>query len=222
MNNITAMLLVNRGFAGRRIKTDENTLSTEEVRQWHEVLDALHSVAYDVASARYNGEVGDGCEALVSRFYKVMQGVYGMIGTLDNGAKLRSDAATCNVIVGMATCQKSKKSEEIQYLMSAKSLEARRLAQLEKSNGASEEAKAKHAENIQAYEEQIQALRKESMQVWRQYSKSTKSAFYKAVEDFIADMIESRRCMTEEEVQAEKKALDAERKARREANKKNK
>lgn len=215
MNTLTTMLLVNRGFASNKVKTNDTLIDVVVVRKWHEALDALQSVAYDVASARYNGEVGNEAEALVSRFYAVMQKVYGMIGELDNGARLRCDSATCNTIVSMAVCQKTKKSEEMAYLYSAKALEARRLAQLEKSNGAAEEAKAKHAENIQAYEEQIQALRKESMQIYKEYAKASKSAFYKAVEDFIADMIENRRCMSEAEVQAEKKALNEARKARR-------
>jgi hypothetical protein len=50
-------------------------------------------------------------------------------------------------------------------------------------------------------------------------SKSSSKAFYKAVEDYIADMISGRMILSEEEVQAEKKALNAARKARRKANK---
>lgn len=216
MTNYAKMLLENRGFAGEKINA--KSLPQTEVKAWHAALDKLHSVAYDVASERYN-VIGDNNGMIVSRFYAVLQGVYALVGELDNGAVLRCDANACNAVVAMATRIGIKKSGSVQYAEGKKRNAAKRLAELEAMNGANPEAIEKLRSEIAEAEAEITELKGQSMNVYKSVMKCSASTFYKAFEDFIADMALTRSIMTEAEVQAEKKALKEARKARR-ANKK--
>lgn len=214
MNNLTKNVLVNRGFANSMI--DANSVDSAIVKEWHEKLDSLHSCAYTIASCRYNGKDSGNAS---NRVFSLMSELYAMVGKLDNGATLRSDIATANTIVSFATVNKAVKSPALQYQLSKKSNATRTLNALLETKGANQDAiKALEAE-IKGAEKQIEELKKADFNLYKRVSKSSARSFYKAVEDFIADMISGRMILSEEEVQAEKKRLNAERKARRKANK---
>ena len=219
MNKYATALRATRGFAGTRINAD--IMSAEDVKVWHEALNGLHNVAYDVASTRYN-EAGSDAGILVSKFYEALRKVYGLIGELDNGARLRADANCINTIVTMSTCQKAKKSAQLDYVMGQKRTDAQYLRTLENTNGADPKTIEKLRANIAEYDKQIEELKAESMNYYKQMGKTSASAFYKAIEDFLADQVEGRAIMTEEEVQAEKKAKNAKVAEKRKAAKANK
>lgn len=217
MNNYANAIMATRGFAG--LKVDATTMSVTEVQAWNKAMDALHSVAYSVAATRYN-QVGSDAGTIVSQFYGALRDVYALIGELDNGAKLRADANCINTIVSMATCQKTRKSPDMEYACTQKRNAQAYLRKLEATNGANPTAIAKAKSDIEEAEARIEELKGESMQNYKQMGKSSASAFRKAISDFIGDQIESRAMLTEEEVQAEKRAKNAKVAEKRKAAKK--
>ena len=180
MKNYAKVLMTNRGFAGEKINT--KVMDVEDVRVWHEALDKLHSVAYQVASERYN-QVGDNNGSLVSRFYSVLRGVYDLIGELDNGAKLRADANACNTLVAMATRMGVKKDKDVTFLESKKRNASKYLKDLEASNGSNEDAKKLCRQEIEECDAKLEALKKESMKVYKEMVKCGSATFYKSFED---------------------------------------
>ena len=203
-NAIVNTLLVNRGFSNARINA--TTVDATIVKEWHDLLDKLHSVAYTVASTAYNtaGEVD------YSPIYTVISKVWAYIGEV-NGDKLRSDSNTALVLCSKATREAVKKSSELQYVISQKNNSTRYLRELESKLGTRPETIEKVKKDIEKFNEQIEELKKESGNQFKQFAKCSASVFYKAVEDYIADMLEERLTMTEEEVQAEKEAKRQER-----------
>lgn len=219
LTNYATTLLSNRGFAGYRIKKDMNGLSTEEIRQWHKCLDEVHSAAYDLTARRYNTEGADSGIIAVNKVYNALRDVYALVGELPNGAKLRSDANSAEVVCAYAVTNKSVKSPEMQYKYSQLANSKRYLKSLEEKTGTPEASIAAVKADIAKYEEEIADLKTEEFNLYKRLSKSTASSFYKAMEDFIADMIQKRAILTEEEVQAEKEAQKAARKAKAKASK---
>ena len=217
MNKYATALMATRGFAGTRINAD--IMSAEDVKVWHNALNALHSVAYEVAATRYN-QAGSDAGTIVSQFYGALREVYNLIGELDNGARLRADANCINTIIAMATCQRAKKSAQLDYVQGQKRTDAQYLRSLEKTNGADPKTIEKLRANIAEYDKQIEALKAESMNYFKEMGKCSASAFYKSVEDFLADQVAGRAIMTEEEVAAEKRAKNAKVAEKRKAAKK--
>lgn len=203
-NALVNAILVNRGFSNARINAMD--LDAQIVKDWHSMLDTLHSVSYKVASIAYNTEG----EVDYSPIYTVIGKVWAYIGEV-NGGKLRSDSNTALVICSKATTEKTKKSADLQYIYSQKSNSMRYLRELENTNGANPETIEKVKSDIEKFDAQITALKAEYGNQYKQFSKSSANAFYKAVEDYIADMLELRLTMTEEEVQAEAEAKRLER-----------
>lgn len=203
-NAIVNTLLVNRGFSNARINSKD--MDATVVKEWHDLLDRLHSAAYTVASTSYNN-AGD---VDYSPIYNVIGKVWAYIGEV-NGDKLRSDSNTALVLCSKATREAVKKSANLQYVYSQKSNSTRYLRTLESTLGTSPETIEKVKNDIESFNKQIEELKAESGNQYKQFAKSSASVFYKAVEDYIADMLEERLTMTEEEVQAEKEAKRLER-----------
>lgn len=206
-NALVQTMLVNRGFSSYRINA--NSVPAETVQEWHKLLDELHGVAYHVASHAYNtdGEVD------YSPVYNVLGKVWKYLGEI-NGGKLRSDSNTALVVCSKATREAIKKSAELQYVYSQKSNSMRYLSELESTNGAEESTIAKVKNDIEKYDAQIEEMKTVYGNQYKQFAKCSASVFYKAMEDFIADMVEERLTMTEEEVQAEAEAKRKERRAK--------
>ena len=203
-NTLIDAILVNRGFSNAKINAD--TVSAETVKTWHNLLDDLHSASYKVAAIAYNTEG----HVDYSPIYTAIAKVWEYIGAV-NGGKLRSDENTALVLCSKATRESVKKSADLQYVYSQKNNSAKYLRELENTNGASKETIAKVKADIVSFNEKIDKLKKQYGNQTKQFSKVSASAFYKSVEDFIADMIEERLTMTEEEVQAEAEAKRQER-----------
>lgn len=203
-NSLINTILVNRGFSNARINS--TMVDAETVKAWHGLLDNLHSASYHVAATSYNTEG----EVDYSPIYNAISKVWTYIGSV-NGGKLRSDSNTALVLVSKATREAVKKSADLQYVYSQRSNSVRYLRELENTNGASADTIAKIHKDIEAFDVKIAELKAESGNQYKQFAKSSASAFYKAVEDYIADMLEVRLCMTEEEVQAEAEAKRQER-----------
>lgn len=216
-NSLVNTIIVNRGFSNARINSKDVDATT--VKDWHKILDELHSASYKVGSTCYNTEG----EVDYSPIYDAIRKVYDYIGKI-KGAKLRSDSNTATVLCAKATTEKVKKSAELQYIESKKRNSVNYLRELEATNGACEDIIAKTRKDIEDFDKQIEELKAISGNQWKVYGKVSASAFYKSVEDYIADMIENRLTMTEEEVQAEAEAKrlarrkkTAEKKAQKEA-----
>lgn len=203
-NTIVSAILANRGFSNAKINAE--ILSAETVKEWHGLLDNLHSASYKVAAIAYNTEG----QVDYSPIYTAIAKVWEYIGSV-NGGKLRSDENTALVLCSKATKESVKKSADLQYVYSQKNNSARYLRELENTNGASEDTIAKVKADIAGFDEKIDELKKKSGNQYKEFSKVSAGAFYKSVEDFIADMIEERLTMTEEEVQAEAEAKRQER-----------
>ena len=203
-NSLINSILVNRGFSGSRINA--NDVDAQIVKEWHNLLDELHSASYKVASTSYNtaGEVD------YSPIYTSIAKVWNYIGSV-NGGKLRSDSNTALVLCAKATREAVKKSAGLQYIYSQKSNSARYLRELESINGANPDTIEKVKSDIESYDKQIEELKAQSGNQFKQFAKCSAGVFYKAVEDYIADMLEARLTMTEEEVQAEAEAMRVER-----------
>ena len=203
-NALINTLLANRGFSNARINAKD--LDATIVKEWHDLLDRLHSASYTVASTSYNtsGNVD------YSPIYNVIGKVWAYIGEV-NGGKLRSDENTALVLCSKATREAVKKSASLQYIYSQKNNSARYLRELENTNGANEKTIEKVRADIEEFNRQIEELKAESGNQYKQFAKCSPSVFYKAVEDYIADMLEDRLTMTEEEVQAEAEAKRLER-----------
>jgi hypothetical protein len=203
-NALVNLLLTNRGFSNAKINAKD--IDATIVKEWHELLDRLHSAAYTVASTSYNnaGNVD------YSPIYNVVGKVWAYLGEV-NGAKLRSDENTALVLCSKATREAVKKSANLQYVYSQKANSTRYLRTLESTLGTNPDTIAKVKKDIEEFEKQIEDLKKESGNQYKQFAKSSASAFYKAVEDYVADMLEDRLAMTEEEVQAEAEAKRQER-----------
>ena len=218
MSNYLNVLQGNRGFAGYRIKKDMMGLTIEDVKAWHKALDVVQSAAYDLVATRYNIEGNDAGIIATNKVYSALRTVYELIGELPNGAKLRSDANSAEVVCALSVTNKSVKSPELQYIYSQRANSQRYLKQLEETNGANPESIENVKADIAKYDEQIADLKAEAFNLYKRVSKATPSAFYKGMEDFISDMIDKKSILTEAEVQAEKEAL----KAARAKNRKNK
>lgn len=214
MNTYATMIMANRGFVGAKVNAKD--MAVEQVKAWRDAVNKVHNVAYEVAAIRYN-QVGGDAGILASKFYDALHGVYALIGELDNGAKLRMDQNALNTIVSMAVAQRTRKDPALERVEGMKRTDMRYLKTLEETNGANPEAIAKIKANIEEFDKQIAELKEQSMMYYKQMGKCSASAFYKAFEDFLADQIEARSILTEEQVQAEKKARNAARKAKREA-----
>ena len=206
-NALINLMLANRGFSNARINSKD--LDATIVKEWHDLLDKLHSASYKVASTSYNtkGNVD------YSPIYATISKVWAYIGEV-NGDKLRSDENTALVLCSKATREAVKKSADLQYVYSQKNNSAKYLRELENTNGANEDTIAKIKADIEEFNKQIEELKAESGNQYKQFAKCSASVFYKAVEDFVADMIEDRLTMTEEEVQAEAEAKRLERRQR--------
>lgn len=200
-------ILSNRGFSNRKI--DGNQFAVEQVSAWHKVLDNLHNECYRVASMCYNSEES----ADYSPIYSAIGAVYAIIGEV-NGGKLRSDENTATVLISKATRESTKMSGELQYEVSKKRNASKRLKELEETNGACEQTIENLRAEIAGYESKIEELSGEYGNKYKEFAKCSASTFYKAVEDFIADMLEERLAMTEEEVQAEIEKKRQERRAK--------
>lgn len=206
-NALVNAILSNRGFSNRKI--DANQFSAEQVSDWHKVLNNLHNECYRVAAICYNSEES----ADYSPIYSAIGAVYSIIGEV-NGGKLRSDENTATVLISKATRESTKYSGELQYVMSKKRNASKRLAELEETNGTCEQTIENLRAEIAGYESEIEALSGEYGNKYKEFSKCSQSTFYKAVEDFLADMLEERLAMTEEEVQAEAEKKRQERRAK--------
>jgi len=205
-NKIADAIIVNRGFSGAKLNAKE--FDAEMVKDLHKHYDAIHSACYAVASARYNNvETID-----ESPIYSALSALYAYIGEV-KGAKLRNDENVVNTLVVYASRHAVKKSADLQYVYSQKANSAKYLRELENTNGACAETIEKVKADIEGFDAQIEELKAISGNQYKEFAKSNASAFYKGLEDYLADMIEVRACMTEEEVQAE---LEAKRQARRE------
>ena len=214
MNTYATMIMSNRGFVGAKLNAKD--MAPEQVQAWRNAVNKVHSVAYSVAATRYN-EAGSDAGTIASKFYDALHAVYALIGEFDNGAKLRMDQNALNTIVAMATAQRTRKDPALERVEGMKRTDMRYLKTLEETNGANPDAIATIKANIEEFDRQIAALKEQSMMCYKELGKSSASSFYKAFEDFIADQIEARSVLTEEQVQAEKKARNAARKAKREA-----
>lgn len=204
-NALVNAIISNRGFSGSRINA--KILDAETVKAWHALMDKVHTEAYKVASLRYNSEDAVALDGI----YSAMSEVYAYIGEV-NGGKLRNDENTATVLISKATTDKTRKSADLQYQISKRANSKKYLAELESTNGARPETIEHVKADILACDEEIARLESESGNKFRAFSKSSATGFYKSFEDFIADMLETRLAMTEEEVQAE---AEAKRQARR-------
>lgn len=211
-NALVNSILANRGFSNARINA--KTLDTEIVKEWHALLDNVHSASYHVASTCYNNSILDTTAPIdYSPIYSAMAKVWEYLGSI-NGGKLSSDANTATTLMSKATREAVKKSANLQYVLSQKSNSVRYLKQLESINGVKSETIEKVKSDIESFDNEIAQLKSESGNQFKQFAKCSASVFYKAVEDYIADMLEKRLCMTEEEVRAEAEAKRAERRAK--------
>jgi len=198
-NAIANAIIVNRGFSGSRL--NGKNFDATIVKNLHARYDAIHSASYKVASAYYNNE-----ETVdLTPIYTALSALYAEIGEV-NGAKLRNDEKVASVLVALATRQAVKKSADLQYVYSQKSNSMRYLRELESTKGARKETIEKVRKDIEGFDTKIAELKLESGNQYKQFAKSSASTFYKGLEDYLADMIEKRACMTEEEVQAEEEA----------------
>lgn len=203
-NALVNAILVNRGFSSARI--DAKTIDAQTVKDWHNLLDDLHSASYKVASICYNTEG----EVDYSPIYTTISKVWNYLGEI-NGGKLRSDSNTALVLCSKATRESVKKSADLQYVYSQKNNSAQYLRKLENTNGVNADTIEKVKSDIEEFEEKIAELKAQSGNQYKEFSKCSASVFYKAVEDYIADMLEDRLAKTEEEVQAEAEAKRQER-----------
>ena len=213
-NTIINAILANRGFTNKKV--DSKIIDVETVREWHALLDELHSVAYEEMSARYNKSM-DSHENLTTnvslKFYDTMRKIYAYIGSI-NGATLKCDANVASIILSKSVCEKTRKSADLQYVLSQKSNSVKYLNELKSANGANPSTVEKIENDIVEFDEKIAELKTVAFSQYKAFHKTTSASFYKAVEDYIADMLEKRLCMTEAEVRAEAEAKRAERRAK--------
>ena len=206
-NALVNVILANRGYANRKVNATD--LDVESVKTWHNVVDKLHNACYLVASNAYNDVKGTDFTPI----YEATKAVWAIIGEV-NGGKLRSDHNTATVLISKATRESVKKSSELEYVLSQKRNASKRLADLESTNGTCEATIAKLRNDIASYESEIEELEAKYGNKYKTFSKVSSGAFYKAFEDFVADMLEERLAMTEAEVQAEAEAKRKERRAK--------
>lgn len=204
--NLITTILANRGFNSAKVNSKD--VDIEIVKEWHKMLDELHSIAYSEIATRFNKslETTENTTTNVSiKFFDTMRKIYAYVGTI-NGATLKCDANTASVILAKSVCEKNRKSADLQYKLSQKSNSVRYLKELESANGTCEETIEKVKSDIAKLEEEIVDLKSIAFNSYKTFAKCSASAFYKSVEDYLADMIEKRLCLTEEEVKAEEEA----------------
>lgn len=206
-NALVNGILANRGFSNRKINATD--FDVDSVKTWHNVLDTLHNACYAVAATCYNSEE----TADYSPIYSAIKAVWDIIGEV-NGGKLRSDENTATVLISKATREATRVSGDLAYVLSKKRNASKRLTELENTNGACEETINNLKKEISGYEDEIESLEGIYGNKYKEFAKVSAGAFYKAVEDFIADMLEERLAMTEEEVQAEAEKKRQERRAK--------
>ena len=195
-NAIANAIIVNRGFSGAKLNGKD--FDAEIVKELHKYYDTIHSACYKVASMKYNN--ADNIDE--SPIYSALTELYKYIGEI-KGAKLRNDDKVASVLESLAIRLAVRKSADLQYVYSQKSNSTRYLRDLENTNGACEDTIAKVKADIEEYDKKITELKGISGNQYKQFANSNANTFYKGLEDYLADMIEKRVCMTEEEVQKE-------------------
>lgn len=221
-NAIIETILANRGFSSAKINAKD--LDVEEVKAWHTLCDRVHTEAYKIASQCYNNATSfltfnaELNNVDKSGLYDAMREVFAQIGEI-RGAKLFPNESTATTLVTMASTRKNSYSADMRYERQKLSLERKFLKDYEESNGVPGETIANIKANIAKIEAKIDELKKVEYSEFKVYTKTGASVFYKSFEDYIADLINHRLCMTEEDIIAEKEARKARAKARKAANK---
>lgn len=210
-NSIVSTIIENRGFSNVRLSADnvdKNVLS-----QWHALCNDLLSACYSVASARFNASANNEDISAIdcSPVYSALIPMWRFIGDI-NGHSLRSSQVVAETMISMSVCSKNRFSAEMSYVKSQKSNATKQLKMLESTNGASKESIQFIQSKIEKIDIEIEELKSVYGSVYKNYARTSNNAFYKFVEDYVADMAEKRLCQTEAEYQAE---IEARKQARK-------
>lgn len=203
-NTLLDCIISNHGFASSRINAEQ--VSTDTLKDWHNTLDALLVSAYKVGSDAHNNNSAD-----LSTIYADLSKVWGYFPTLPNGAKLKSDSDSAITMVTFATCEKNKYSADYTYKQSQIRLEKALLKERTIEDGITpkngmEDSVSHILETIENYTNELEDLKKVAYSISKQTTRVSKSAFYKKVEDYIAEKALGLLAKTNEEIEAEEKA----------------
>lgn len=204
------MLLINRKFASAKANKKDMGV---DFAPWDEVMHNLYDSAYNVVSKRYNGTAAPA----LSPVYEAMKAVYALIGELENGATLRCDAGAANTFISLAGGMKGMNSAKMQELKDKKRTLKKDLEELLHTAGADADSIQNLQKKLDAQDAKIEKEKEKEWATWKDFRPVSFSTFEKNVEIFLADMIEARKAMTLEELEAEKKARKDAKKAKKTA-----
>lgn len=208
--NYQEMLLINRKYASAKANKKDMGV---DFKPWDEVMHNLYSSAYSVVSKRYNGTAAPA----LSPVYEAMKAVYALIGELENGATLRCDAGAANTFISLAGGMKGMNSAKMQELKDKKRTLKKDLEELLHTAGASADSIQALQKKLDAQDVKIEKEKKKEWATWKDFRPVNFSTFEKNAEIFLADMIEARKAMTLEDLEAEKKARKDAKKAKKAA-----
>ena len=202
MFNYSEMLLINRRFASA--KANKKDLGMD-FKPWDDAMHGLYNAAYSVVSKRYNGTMAPS----LSPVYEAMKGVYALIGELENGATLRCDAGAANTFICLVGGMRGMNSAKMQELKDKKRTLKKDLEELSHTAGASADSIKALQKKLDDQEAKIEKEKEKEWSTWKDFRPVSFSTFEKNAEVFLADMIEIRKAMTLQELEAERKAKKA-------------
>lgn len=213
--NFAKAILRNKKFAGAKINKKDAGV---DFIKWDTAMEKLYESAYAIASQRYNS--ADDVD--YTPVFEAARSLYLLVGTLENGATLRSDQNAIDTIIGFAGGMKGCKSPIMQMLSAEKSDLKKRLQKALDTNGTPKKTITTLNNKLKAVDAEIDKEKLKEFATWKDFRPVSYSTFAKNVEVFLSDMITKRIAMTAEDLQAEKEAKRLAKKAAKKKNKRNK
>ena len=201
-------ILANRGFKSRKVEAEQISNNESTLKQYHAILDDLLRISYNCFADSYNRKEVN--TENTNKLYAKVRELFALLGELENGVTLKADADTATVLTSLSCKESTIYSAKMQYLRSCVSNDKKAIAKMLSENGTvmngMEGAYAMAKARIEETEKQIEEEKLVENAVKRSFTRVKADAWYKALENYLADVISNALIKTSEEIEAEEKA----------------
>lgn len=217
MNTIANCLVYNNRFANAKLNAEQ--LSPDSLKEWTDAVASLHKSAYSVAVKCENEQVKlENPTIDKGELYESIRTALAIIGEV-NGHRLHSNDAIATLIVGYANRRANADSPALQLVNSRINNNKRLLAVYEKTAGVDPASIQNIKDEIETLENERATLLSEADNRHKVVTRTSANAFRLDVEHLFARIITDQSAKTWEELEAEKAARNAERRAKAKARK---
>lgn len=204
---LATAILNNRGYKSRKVTSEQLGNNEIDFKKYHDILDDLLRISYKIYADAYNRK--DASAENTSSLYAKVSELYKMIGTLENGAKLRANSDTMEVLSALSIREKTVYSIEVQDLRNSIMLDRKIIRESTNDDGTIKNGMVNRVKSankrIEENQNKIDELAEVENNITRSYTRISKNVWYARIEDYLADMILEKSIKSSEEIDAEEK-----------------